>query len=80
MGRLWQIRILMAETRSVTITPADELTQFKNRSPRKTFSRKDSQNIFKSISPATAGRALPAALKPGSWSESGTNELRFTVF
>lgn len=59
------LKILMAETRSVTVTPADRLAQFKNRLHQKTFSRRDYQNVFKSISSATASRDLSHGVETG---------------
>ena len=59
------LKLLMAETRSVTITPASRLEQFKERFPQETFSRKDYQNIFKSISTATASRDLSFGCENG---------------
>lgn len=59
------LKIMMEETRSVTVTPADRLEQFKKRFPGKKFSRKDYQNIFKSISTATASRDLSYGFENG---------------
>jgi Fic family protein len=65
------LEILMAETRSVTVTTADRLEQFKKRFPGETFSRKDYQNIFKSISTATASRDLSHGFKSGLLERAG---------
>lgn len=59
------LKLLLAETRSVTVSTDDRLAQFKKRFPQKTFSRKDYQNIFKSISTATASRDLSYGFKTG---------------
>jgi Fic family protein len=59
------LKILMAETRSVTVTAADRLAQFKKRFPGDTFSRKDYQNVVKSISTATASRDLSYGFETG---------------
>ncbi len=59
------LKILMAETRAVTITTVDRLKQFRKRFSEETFSRKDYQNVFKSISTATASRDLRYGFENG---------------
>lgn len=59
------LKMLLEETRSVTINTSNRLQQFKSRFPQKMFSRKDYQNIFKSISTSTASRDLSYGVKSG---------------
>jgi Fic family protein len=49
----------------------DRLEQFTKRFPGKTFSRKDYQNIFKSISTATASRDLRHGVETGLLERTG---------
>jgi Fic family protein len=65
------LKMLLAGTRSATISPADRLEQFKVRFQGNMFSRKDYQDIFKSISTATASRDLSHGVKTGLLERTG---------
>jgi len=69
---------LIEETRGVTVTPGNRLEIARNAFGKKTFSRKDYQNLLKSISSATASRDLHQGVKMGLLRRTG--EKRTAVY
>ena len=69
---------LIAETRGVTHTSEDRLDIARSGFGERTFSRKDYQNLIKTISSATASRDLQYGVKTGLLERSG--DKRTTVY
>ena len=65
------LKQLIEETRSVTLTAANRLGLARTAFAKKTFSRKDYQNLLKTISMATASRDLHQGVKMGLLNRSG---------
>jgi Fic family protein len=65
------LKRLIEETRGVTLTAADRLGIARTAFAERTFSRKDYQNLLKTISTATASRDLHQGVKLGLLKRSG---------
>jgi len=65
------LKQLMEETRGVTLTTENRLGISRTAFGEKTFSRKDYQNLLKTISTATASRDLHQGVKMGMLKRSG---------
>jgi len=65
------IRQLIEETRGVTFTSENRLGIARNTFGKKTFSRRDYQNLLKTISTATASRDLQQGVKMGLLKRTG---------
>jgi len=65
------LKQLIEETRSVTFTSENRLGIARNAFGKKTFSRKDYQNLLKTISTATASRDLHQGVKTGLLRRTG---------
>ena len=76
------LKELIEETRGVTLTVENRLWIARNAFGEKTFSRKEYQNLLKTISTATASRDLHRGVKLGYLKRSGdkrTSVYRFKV-
>jgi Fic family protein len=74
------LKQLIEETRGVTLTAKNRLEIARTAFGEKTFSRKDYQNLLKTISTATASRDLHQGVKMGLLKRSGDKRTSVYCF
>ena len=74
------LKKLIEETRGVTLTAENRLGIARTAYGEKTFSRKDYQNLLKTISTATASRDLHQGVKMGLLKRSGDKRTSLYQF